>query len=118
MEQAKGHTGNNIVTVLMCAKNIDLQDAADLVGKQFEVLMNRWVKAKDRVSSLGEEFDADVQKYIEATGHWVKGNLEYVIHPFFQWQRSHLNINIAGALKRGATLVLTTRKSKRLVLSF
>ena len=38
MEQAKGHTGNNVITVLRKAKGIDLQAASDYVGEHFKFL--------------------------------------------------------------------------------
>ncbi|KAI0635720.1 terpenoid synthase [Trametes polyzona] len=78
MEQAKGHTGNNIVTVLMRAKNIGLQDAADFVGEHFAVLMSRFVAAKKALPSFGAPgLDDAVAKYVAALEHWVVGNLEW-----------------------------------------
>ncbi|KAI9060972.1 terpenoid synthase [Trametes sanguinea] len=77
MEQAKGHTGNNIVTVLMQDKGIDLQAASNLVGAHFAQLMNRFVETKQRLPSFGAAVDDPVLKYIEAMEHWVIGNLEW-----------------------------------------
>ncbi|OSD06378.1 terpenoid synthase [Trametes coccinea BRFM310] len=77
MEQAKGHNGNNIVTVLMQQKGIDLQAASNLVGDHFAQLMNRFVDTKQRLPSFGAALDDPVLKYIEAMEHWVIGNLEW-----------------------------------------
>ncbi|KAI0833261.1 terpenoid synthase [Trametes gibbosa] len=77
MEQAKGHTGNNIVTVLMRQKNISLQEASDLVGDHFTMLMGRFMEAKNQLPSFGAELDDAVAKYVVALGHWVIGNLEW-----------------------------------------
>ena len=41
MEQARGIGGNNIVSVLMQEKNIELQAASDLIGQHFEALITR-----------------------------------------------------------------------------
>lgn len=98
MEQAKGHTGNNIVTVLMQEKQIDLQASADFVGNHFTELMNTFLINKATLPSWGSKVDADVAEYCQcaidsisarvnrvsvtgnALGHWVRGNLESV-HP-------------------------------------
>ena len=75
MEQAKGLGGNNIVTVLMRAKNISVQSAADLVGERFEDLMNRFIAVKKDLPSWGLSIDSAVAAYIAAMEHWVIGNL-------------------------------------------
>ena len=78
MEQAKGHTGNNIVTVLMQERNIDLQAASDLIGMHFGELMARFAETKARLPSYGTAtVDAAVAKYVAAMEHWVIGNLEW-----------------------------------------
>ncbi|KAI0370356.1 terpenoid synthase [Pilatotrama ljubarskyi] len=77
MEQAKGHTGNNIVTVLMRQKNIDLQAASDLVGAHFATLMNRFVETKRLLPTFGAGLDDAVARYVEAMEHWIIGNLEW-----------------------------------------
>ncbi|EIW57364.1 terpenoid synthase [Trametes versicolor FP-101664 SS1] len=78
MEQAKGHTGNNIVTVLMRQKSIGLQEAADLVGAHFSALMGRFVETKKQLPSFGAAaLDDAVAKYVAAMEHWVIGNLEW-----------------------------------------
>lgn len=77
MEQAKGHTGNNIVTVLMRQKKISLQEASDLIGAHFAALMNRFVEVKKQLPSFGAALDDAVAKYVVAMEHWVIGNLEW-----------------------------------------
>ncbi|KAI0671543.1 terpenoid synthase [Trametes maxima] len=77
MEQAKGHTGNNIVTVLMQEKAIGLQASSDLVGVHFADLMSRFVEAKKQLPSFSIGLDDAVAKYVEAMQHWVIGNLEW-----------------------------------------
>ena len=76
MEQAKGHTGNNIITVLMKAKGVDLQAASDMVGDYFTKLMIRFVHGKSQLPSWGSDVvDAAVGAYVRAMEHWVIGNL-------------------------------------------
>lgn len=77
MEQAKGCGGNNIVTVLMHAKDVDLQTASDLVGIQFDMLMQRFTAAKSQLPSWGAETDRLVAAYVRSMEDWVIGNLEW-----------------------------------------
>jgi hypothetical protein len=76
MEQAKGHTGNNIVTVLMKAKNLSLQGASDHVGHHYKHLMDDYLKNKTRLPSFGDnKLDEDVRHYVKAMENWPIGNL-------------------------------------------
>lgn len=77
MEQSKGIGGNNIVTVLMADRNVDLQEASDMVGEHFAALMTRFVEGKRKLPSWGMETDAAVAAYICAMEHWVVGNLDW-----------------------------------------
>lgn len=77
MEQAMGHFGNNILTVLQRSMNTDLQGAADYVEVHFRELAAKFEDAKSRLPSFGEELDAIVDKYIMATECWIIGNMEW-----------------------------------------
>ncbi len=77
MEQAKGHTGNNIVTVLMKARGCDLQTASDIIGAHYAELMERYLADRERLPSFGAEIDADVRLYVRAMENWPIGNLEW-----------------------------------------
>ena len=77
MEQSKGIGGNNIVTVLMEDRIVDLQEASDLVGEHFAGLMARFMDGKRKLPSWGLETDAAVAAYIRAMEHWVVGNLDW-----------------------------------------
>ncbi len=72
-----GHTGNNILTVLMEEKNVDLQTSADLVGEHFKVLINSFLSSKARLPSWGPEWDPVVSQFVMAMESWVIGNLEW-----------------------------------------
>ncbi|TFY54399.1 hypothetical protein EVJ58_g8887 [Rhodofomes roseus] len=77
MEQAMGHTGNNVMTVLMKSKNCDLQTAADHVGEHFKQLMDDFQADKARLPSWGPQMDAVVAKFVMAMETWVVGNCEW-----------------------------------------
>ena len=77
MEQSKGHRGNNILTVLMEAKRISLQQAANTVGEHSVQLMKDLNDAKKRLPSWGGRIDVDVARYVGALEDWVIGNLEW-----------------------------------------
>ena len=72
MEQSKGLTGNNIVTVLMKENGTSLQETVDFVGDHCKGLVEIYISAKNRLSpSLGK----DAAKFIDAMGSWIIGNL-------------------------------------------
>lgn len=78
MEQAKGHSGNNVVTVLMREYGYSLQQACDHVGVHFEKLMDRFLADKPRLRSFGDaSVDANIANYIKMLEHWVRGSLEW-----------------------------------------
>lgn len=77
MEQAKGHTGNNVMTVLMKEKNCSLQEAADYIGLHFQQLVDTFVTNKRKLRSRGPSDDADIAKHIMGMENWMIGNLEW-----------------------------------------
>lgn len=77
MEQAKGHTGNNIVTVLMKEKELTLQGAFDYVGQEFQRLIDSFLTSELNVPSWGTGIDTTVGLYISAMRFWVVGNLHW-----------------------------------------
>ncbi|KAI0360074.1 terpenoid synthase [Trametes cingulata] len=77
MEQAMGHTTNNIITVLMQHKGLDLQGAADYVGVHFKKLVDTFLDAKKRLPSWGPKIDDEVAQYAMAMEKWVIGNLNW-----------------------------------------
>ena len=72
MEQSKGHTGNNIVTVLMKENGTSLQETADFVGDHCKELVDKYISAKNRLSpSLGK----GAANLIDMLGYWMIGNI-------------------------------------------
>lgn len=57
MEQAMGHTTNNVLTVLMREKGMTLQEAADYVGYHFKELVDKFESGKSRLPSFGTYLD-------------------------------------------------------------
>jgi hypothetical protein len=77
MEQAKGHHGNNIITVLMQSRNISLQSAVDYISVHFAQKMQEFQAAKQRIPKWGADADADVAKCIQGLESWITGNLVF-----------------------------------------
>lgn len=76
MEQSKGISGNNIITVLMHNRQMDLQTAVDHAGAHCEELMSCFVAAQTQLPSWGSVIDSQIARYISGLGRWMKGNLE------------------------------------------
>lgn len=75
MEYSRGIAGNNVVTVLMQERQVDLQTAANLVGEHCKELMFRFIEGKKSLPSQEPDVQAAVNAYIDAMGHWIVGNL-------------------------------------------
>ncbi|KAH9035467.1 isoprenoid synthase domain-containing protein [Lactarius deliciosus] len=104
MEQAKGHTGNNIVTVLMKAHGCDLQTASDTIGAHYAELMECYLADRERLPSFGVEIDADVRLYVRAMENWPIGNLEWSFETNRYFGPLH------DEIKRTRLVVLTPRR--------
>ncbi|KAF9534914.1 isoprenoid synthase domain-containing protein [Crepidotus variabilis] len=89
MEQSRGLTGNNIVTVLMKEKGISLQEASDYIGKYCANLLEKYLDARTRISlSLGHE----ATQFINAVGQWMVGNLAWSFETVRYFGPSHLDV--------------------------
>ncbi|KDR71994.1 hypothetical protein GALMADRAFT_229201 [Galerina marginata CBS 339.88] len=78
MEQAKGHSGANIITVVMECKGISLQSAIDFVAGYCECLTQQFVWAKAALTLRTDPiFSKDAVRCLEAYGDWIKGNDEW-----------------------------------------
>ena len=72
MEQSKGISGNNIVTVLMQENGSSLQETADQIGVRCGQFVETYISAKKRLSP---KLGTDAARFIEAIGSWMIGNL-------------------------------------------
>jgi len=80
MEQAKGHLGNNILTVLMKKHNISLQEAADMAGVHFASLIQQFNENKATLFESKPDFAEKVKHHVYAMECWVAGNLYWSFH--------------------------------------
>ncbi|ESK90644.1 terpenoid synthase [Moniliophthora roreri MCA 2997] len=84
-EQSKGHSGFNILTVLIKAKSIELQEAADYVGSLCTNLLTEFRESQQVIEECArtakDEASAntfrDALCVLEAYGHWVRGGIEW-----------------------------------------
>ena len=72
-----GHTTNNIMTVLMRHRQLDLQGAADAVGVHFKGLIDTYLATKAALPTWGAKTDDEVARYAMAMENWVIGNLNW-----------------------------------------
>ncbi|KAK0218405.1 isoprenoid synthase domain-containing protein [Armillaria nabsnona] len=77
MEQAKGLSCANIVTVIMKSKQLDLQSAVDFINGYCKALLDQFEKAKEVLSARQEEGYSDAVLLLKAFGDWVRGNDEW-----------------------------------------
>lgn len=74
MEQSRGLTGNNVVTVLMQENELTLQEASEYVGRECQAQMQDYLDARSRLSS-SDRLSKSALRYIDALGSWMVGNL-------------------------------------------
>ncbi|KAK7037257.1 hypothetical protein VNI00_011248 [Paramarasmius palmivorus] len=117
MEQSKGHSGANAMTVVMKAKMIGLQEASDYIGNLCENLLSEFQGSQREMEALAREAgedEADILRdairVLEAYGHWVRGNVEWS----FETERyfGKENKNIRQSLR--VTLLPTNSVSRSL----
>ncbi|RPD69751.1 terpenoid synthase [Lentinus tigrinus ALCF2SS1-7] len=77
MEQAKGHTTNNVMTVLMHHLGLDLQGAANYIAEHFKTLMETYLEAKRTLPTWDAVIDLGVARHAMAMECWIVGNLNW-----------------------------------------
>nr|A0A5Q0QSI8.1 RecName: Full=Sesquiterpene synthase Agr5; AltName: Full=Terpene cyclase Agr5; Flags: Precursor [Cyclocybe aegerita]QGA30881.1 sesquiterpene synthase Agr5 [Cyclocybe aegerita] len=78
MEQSKGHSGANVVTVIMKSKGVDLQTAVDFLGGYCEALTAQLLEAKRILQARSDAaYSRDVVRLMDAFGDWVRGNVAW-----------------------------------------
>jgi len=74
IEQAKGHSDANIITVIMKSKGVGIQTAADFLGGYCEALTSQVLEAKRVLSSRSDPvYSKDAVRIMDAFGDWVRG---------------------------------------------
>ncbi|KAI0306220.1 terpenoid synthase [Multifurca ochricompacta] len=73
IEQASGHGGHNIVTVVMNEKGVDLDSALKWLGDYHEEVLARFQAQHRMLPSWGPAVDRDVESFVERLGYWIRG---------------------------------------------
>jgi len=73
-EQAAGHGGHNIITVVMNEKNVDLDGALKWVGEYHEEVLSRFQAQCQMLPSWGPDIDLVVNAYLDRLAHWIRGH--------------------------------------------
>jgi len=73
-EQAAGHGGHNIITVVMNEKGVDLDGALNWVGAYHEGVLSRFQAQRHMLPSWGPDMDSVVDSYVERLAYWIRGH--------------------------------------------
>ncbi|KAI0306214.1 isoprenoid synthase domain-containing protein [Multifurca ochricompacta] len=73
IEQASGHGGHNIVTVVMNEKGVNLDSALKWLGDYHEEVLARFQAQHRMLPSWGPAVDRDVEIFVERLGYWIRG---------------------------------------------
>ena len=76
-EQAGGHSANNLITVIMEERGVELQEAFDAAGQFFENYVEEFLSCKGALPSWGPGIDEEVSQYVTGLERWVSGNIEW-----------------------------------------
>jgi hypothetical protein len=73
IEQASGHGGHNIVTVVMNEKGVDLDGALAWLGEYHGEVLSKFQAQSRTLPSWGPAIDSDVETFVERLGYWIRG---------------------------------------------
>ncbi|KAG6894724.1 hypothetical protein C0992_004965 [Termitomyces sp. T32_za158] len=74
VEQARGDEGHNIVTILMQHEHLTLSEAVAWIGNHASKCVRNFLNDLSHVPYFGEEYQADVDRYLDGLGNWVRGH--------------------------------------------
>ncbi|KAG6859946.1 hypothetical protein C0995_001480 [Termitomyces sp. Mi166 len=74
LEEARGGERHNLVTVVMHHVNIGLNEAMRWIEDYNSKLVQDFLNDFDNIPSFGEEFQDDVNRYLDGMATWVRGN--------------------------------------------
>jgi Delta6-protoilludene synthase len=74
IEQAAGHGGHNILTVVMNEKGVDLHGALDWLAKYNDDVLSKFQAQRHMLPSWGPDMDHVVKEYVERLGYWIRGH--------------------------------------------
>ncbi|KAI9507316.1 terpenoid synthase [Russula earlei] len=73
-EQAAGHGGHNVITVVMNEKGVDLDGALTWVGEYHEAILSRFRAQRHMLPSWGPGMDVVVNAFLERLACWIRGH--------------------------------------------
>jgi len=73
IEQASGHGGHNIVTVIMNEKGVDLDGALNWLAEYHGQVLSNFQAQYRLLPSSGPAVDADVNVFVERLAYWIRG---------------------------------------------
>jgi len=73
IEQASGHGGHNIVTVIMNEKGVDLDGALNWLADYHGQVLSNFQAQYRLLPSWGPAVDADVIAFVERLAYWIRG---------------------------------------------
>ncbi|KAI0306219.1 terpenoid synthase [Multifurca ochricompacta] len=73
-EQAAGHGGHNIITVVMSERGVDLDGALNWVAEYHGKVLSGFQAQHRMLPSWGPEMDSVVQSFIERLAYWTRGH--------------------------------------------
>ena len=73
IEQAAGHGGHNIITVVMNEKGVDLNGALHWVSEYHGQILSQFQAQYHTLPSWGTTIDSKVKTYVERLAHFIRG---------------------------------------------
>ena len=73
IEQASGHGGHNIVTVIMNEKAVDLDGALNWLAEYHGQVLSNFQAQYCLLPAWGPAVDADVSAFVERLASWIRG---------------------------------------------
>ena len=72
-QAASGHSGHNIITVVMNEKGVDLNGALAWLGEYHGEVLSKFQARRRTLPSWGPGIDPDVEAFVERLGYWIRG---------------------------------------------
>ncbi|KAH9992251.1 terpenoid synthase [Russula compacta] len=73
IEQAAGHGGHNVITVIMKEKDVDLEGALDWVAEYHGQVLSQFQAQCQLLPSWGATTDLKVKTYVERLAYFIRG---------------------------------------------
>jgi len=74
IEQARGDSGHNVLTVAMHDLGTDLDGAIKWAGEYCDTLERTFKDAVKHLPSWGSDIDEQVTRYVAGLGNWARAN--------------------------------------------